>query len=90
MSRNYAWAEKGDRAVAFEPAKKSKNHTLVGAIGLKGMITSMLIEGALNGEGFKVFLKHFLSQHLSPGKIVIMDNLPAHKVDGVEEIKPMA
>ena len=45
----------------------------------------MLIEGAMDGTAFLMFIQHFLVPILSQGTIVIMDNLPAHKVRGVRE-----
>ena len=85
MSRRYARAVRGERATMSEPFKKSSNHTLVGALGSSGMSTSMLIEGAMDGTAFLTFIQHFLVPILSQGTIVIMDNLPAHKVKGVRE-----
>ena len=85
LSRNYARSLRGERAIVSEPFKRSVNHTLVGALGTAGLQTSMLIEGAVNGTAFLAFIRHFLSPVLQPGTLVVMDNLPAHKVAGVRE-----
>ena len=37
----------------------------------------------MNGEAFLSWVEQFLTPALKPGDIVIMDNLPAHKVSGV-------
>ncbi len=42
----------------------------------------MVIEGAMNGEAFTAYAETLLAPTLRPGDIVIMDNLPAHKVSG--------
>src|SRR5687768_18532895 len=39
----------------------------------------------MTGELFLAYVQQFLAPTLSPGDIVIMDNLPAHKVTGVAE-----
>jgi transposase len=39
----------------------------------------------MNGEIFLSYLEHSLAPTLAPGVIVMMDNLPAHKVAGVRE-----
>ena len=39
----------------------------------------------MNGEIFLTYLEQCLVPTLSPGEIVMMDNLPAHKVEGVCE-----
>jgi transposase len=40
----------------------------------------------MNGAAFQAWLDQGLCATLSPGDIVIMDNLPAHKVAGVRDI----
>lgn len=39
----------------------------------------------MNGELFLAYVEQFLAPTLSPDDIVVMDNLPAHKVKGVAE-----
>ena len=41
----------------------------------------MVIDGAINGEAFTAYAETFLAPVLNAGDIVIMDNLPAHKVN---------
>ena len=40
----------------------------------------MVIDGAMNGEAFTAYAEKVLAPTLAPGDIVILDNLPAHKV----------
>ena len=47
--------------------------------------TSMLIDRPMNGTIFKAWVEQCLAPTLSRGDIVVMDNLPAHKVKGVRE-----
>ncbi len=86
MSRRYARSVSNERAVVSESAKRGINQSLVGAISPRGILTSMMVEGGIDGMAFKVFLDRFLKSHLSPGKIVILDNLPSHHVEGVREL----
>ena len=37
----------------------------------------------MNGEAFLVYVEKVLIPSLAAGDIVVVDNLPAHKVDGV-------
>ena len=46
----------------------------------------MLIKGAMNGEIFLAYLEQCLAPTLRRGDIVVIDNLPAHRVVGVEEV----
>src|SRR3546814_5908503 len=44
-----------------------------------------VIDGPMTGELFRAYVEQFLAPTLAPGDIVVMDNLPAHKVRGVAE-----
>lgn len=43
----------------------------------------MLLDGPMNGAAFLAYVEQVLAPELSPGDVVVMDNLPAHKVAGV-------
>lgn len=45
----------------------------------------MVLDGPMRGEVFRAWAEQFLAPSLEPGDVVIMDNLPAHKVTGVRE-----
>ena len=38
-----------------------------------------MLDGPINGQSFTAWVEHFLVPTLSPGDIVIMDNLGSHK-----------
>lgn len=59
--------------------------TILGAIDHTGMIAAMTIEAATDREVFLVYLDEVLCPKLRPGHVVVMDNLSAHKVDGVRQ-----
>jgi transposase len=60
-----------------------KTTTFVGALRLEGMTAPMVLDGAMNGPTFLAYVQQFLVPTLSPGDIVVMDNLPAHKPSAV-------
>ncbi len=43
------------------------------------MTAPMVLDGAMHGAAFLAYVEQVLVPTLSPGDIVIMDNLPAHK-----------
>ncbi|MBP2460176.1 hypothetical protein J3A65_000926 [Rhizobium sp. PvP014] len=47
------------------------------------MTAPMVLDGAMNGVAFQAYVQQVLTPSLAPGDIVIMDNLPAHKSEGV-------
>jgi transposase len=39
----------------------------------------------MNGEAFRAYVEQVLVPELAAGDVVVMDNLPAHKVGGIRE-----
>jgi transposase len=62
-----------------------KTITFVGGLTLGGFVAPMLLDGPMDGEYFLAWIEQMLVPALRPGDIVIMDNLPAHKVAGVRQ-----
>ena len=85
MNRKYGWSRRGERVRLLCP-KRGKKLTIIGAIALDGVRARRELEGALNGETFKAFLREELGPKLRKGDVVIMDQLSVHKVAGVKEI----
>jgi len=49
------------------------------------MAAPMLLDGPMNGPAFLAYAEQVLAPELRPGDVVIMDNLPAHRISGVRE-----
>ena len=45
----------------------------------------MVLDGPMDGAAFLAYVEQVLVKELKPGDIVVMDNLPAHKVKGVSQ-----
>src|SRR3712207_3045766 len=82
----YAWSRRGMRAPAKAPRNWGKNVTLLSSMSIKGMRPSLAVEGATTGGVFEAYLEAVLAPTLSPGQVVVMDNLSAHKGFRVREI----
>jgi transposase len=85
MARLRGWAPKGERCRAAIPHGHWKTITFVGGLTLNGFIAPMLLDGPMDGECFRAWIEQMLAPALRLGHLVIMDNLPAHKVSGVME-----
>ena len=79
MARRYGRSPRGERCRAPVPHGHWKTTTFVGALRLEGMTAPMILDGAMHGDAFVAYVEQVLVQTLSPGDIVVMDNLPAHK-----------
>jgi transposase len=42
----------------------------------------------ITGAAFRAYVEQFLAPALAPGDVVVLDNLAAHKVDGVRQAIP--
>jgi transposase len=86
MTPLYARAPRGERAYGHVPRNHTRNTTLVAALTLDGLDAPMVLEGAMDREAFVAWLRHFLLPTLTPGQIVVMDNLSVHKGRQVRQI----
>jgi transposase len=82
----YAWSRRGERAPAKAPRNWGKNVTLLSSMSLYGMGPSLAVEGPTTRGVFEAYLQGVLAPRLSPGRVVVMDNLSAHKGGRVREI----
>ena len=83
MARLRGWAPRGERCRASVPHGHWQTTTFVGALTLTGLCAPMLLDGPMDGEAFLAWCEQMLAPILRLGDIVIMDNLPAHKVAGI-------
>jgi transposase len=83
MARLRGRAPRGERCRAGVPHGHWKTTTFTGALRLTGMTAPMVLDGAMNGIAFRAYVEQVLVPTLLPGDVVIMDNLPAHKAEGV-------
>lgn len=59
---------------------------MLATLCVAGITAPMTINGAVDGDVFKIYVEQVLAPTLSQGEIIIMDNLPAHKVKGIREL----
>lgn len=85
MARFHGRAPRGERVIGSVPFGAWKTFTFVAALRCDGMTAPMMIKGAMNAEAFLAYIRQCLVPTLERGDIVVMDNVPAHKVDGVQQ-----
>lgn len=85
MARLRGRARRGERCRAPVPHGHWKTTTFTAGLRLDGLSAPMLLDGPMNGSAFLAYAEQVLAPQLRPGDIVVMDNLPAHKVSGVRE-----
>ena len=85
MARRYGRSARGLRLAGPVPHGHWKSTTFVGALTSRGFLAPYVTDGAMNGVLFKAWVEQMLAPELRPGDIVVMDNLPAHKVAGIRQ-----
>ena len=85
MARLRGRAPCGERCRAGVPHGHWKTTTFTGALRLTGMTAPFVYDGAMNGNVFLAYVEQVLAPTLASGDIVVMDNLPAHKIAGVRD-----
>src|SRR6516225_8263982 len=85
MARLYGRAPRGERCCAPVPHGHWKTTTFTAGLRYDGISAPMVLDGPMNGEAFLAYVEEALVPELRPRDIVIMDNLPAHKVHGVRQ-----
>lgn len=86
LTRTEGRSVKGQRVYDFKPFYRGKKVTVVGAISWEKVLAVMTLDGSLDGKAFVVFIEKFLLPMLWPGAVVVMDNVPSHKVKEVEPL----
>jgi transposase len=85
MARRYGRARRGQRLVAAVPHGHWKTTTLIAALRHDGLSAPCVFDGAITGARFLAYIEQVLAPTLRAGDLVVMDNLAAHKVEGVRE-----
>lgn len=70
----------GERCVSPVPHGHWKTTTFIAGLRVGEVIAPMVLDGPMDGEAFLVYVRDFLCPMLTPGDIVIADNLGSHKI----------
>ena len=76
---------RGQRLVGSAPSGHWNTSTFLAALRHDRIVAPLVLDGAINGRSFRAYIEQFLAPTLSPGNIVVADNLGSHKVSGVRE-----
>ncbi len=86
MTRRYGRAPRGERVYDSAPRNYGMHISLIGAVGLRGVLATMTVEGAVDTLCFDAYVERVLSPHLRRGDVVVKDNLGAHKASCLEQV----
>ena len=89
MARRYGRSPRGERAFAKVPFGHWKRLSVLSAIGIEGILASMSVEAATDGDTFAAYLEQVLLPVLrarKPDAVLVMDNLRPHKTPEVRAV----
>ena len=55
-------------------------------MGLRGLVATLTVEGAVDAEVFNAYAERVLGPRLRRGDVVVLDNLGAHRASRIEEV----
>ena len=85
MTPSHGRAPKGQRRMCSVPHGHWHTTTFLCGLRTSGLVAPLVLDGAIGGDAFLAYVQQFLVPTLTPGDIVVLDNLGSHKVDGVRE-----
>ena len=74
------------RLIAQVPHGHWKTITMLAAITIDGVLAAASIDAATDSEVFTSFIADVLVPALRPGMVIVMDNLPAHKIAAIGRV----
>jgi transposase len=83
MVRTRGRCRRGQRLIGKAPWGHWKTTTFTAGLRCDGLVAPWVLDGPMNGEAFLVYVEKVLAPNLAVGDIVVVDNLSAHKVEGV-------
>jgi transposase len=85
MARLRGRAPKGERCRASIPYGHWQTTTFTAGLRFDRLAAPMILDGPMDGAAFLAYVQQVLVPELKPGDVVVIDNLPAHKVAGVRQ-----
>jgi transposase len=82
LTRRYARAPRGRRAVGKVPANPDPNVTLTMGLSRGGPVAPFAFEGGTDGVAYEAYVRGQLVPRLRRGDVVIADRLGAHRIRG--------
>jgi transposase len=86
MTRHFGRAAPGERVIEQVPRNYGAQTSMISALGLRGLVATMTLEGAVDTLAFNAYLNEVLGAKLRRGDVVILDNLNVNKASQIEEV----
>ena len=79
MTRSHGRSPRGQRLIGKVPHGRWTTLTFIAALRCDRIDAPFVLDGPINGEWFRAWVEQVLIPTLSPGDVVVLDNLGSHK-----------
>ncbi|ACP22044.1 putative carboxy-terminus of transposase for insertion sequence NGRIS-7a [Sinorhizobium fredii NGR234] len=86
LTKRSGWAPKGQRYRAHAPFGSWKTQTFIAGLRSHGVVAPFIVNAPMNRRIFETWIETQLAPTLSPGDVVILDNVGFHKSERAEQM----
>jgi transposase len=86
LTKRAGWSPEGERYRTHIPFGGWKTQTFVAGLRCHGMVAPWIVDAPMNTARFEFYIETQLAPELSPGDIVIRDNVAFHKSPRAAEL----
>lgn len=86
LTKRTGWSGKGRRFVAYAPFGKWKTQTFIAGLRCHSLTAPFIVDAPMNSRIFEAWIETQLAPTLSPGDVVILDNVGFHKSERAEQL----
>ena len=86
LTTRTGWSPRGERYRTHAPFGAWKTQTFIGGLRCHGLTAPWIVNGPMNRQIFEIYVETQLAPTLSPGDVVILDNVAFHKSQRAETL----
>ncbi|TPJ38216.1 IS630 family transposase [Mesorhizobium sp. B2-6-5] len=86
LTKRTGWAPKGERFRTHAPFGKWQTQTFIAGLRCHGLVAPWIVNAPMNAAIFEHYVETQLAPELSPGDVVILDNVGFHKNERAEQL----
>jgi putative transposase len=83
LNRTHACSQLGTRVTKIKLFYRAAKVTAIGEISINKVLALITMNESMDGQALAVFIEKFLCPQLWAGALIVMDNLPAHKIASI-------
>lgn len=86
LTKRAGWSPRGDRYRTHAPFGSWKTQTFIAGLRCHGLTAPWIVNAPMNGTIFEAYIETQLAPTLSPGDVVILDNVAFHKSQRAQQL----